>query len=159
MSFISPLYVGSISDVELTCVSGFLTGLNDKPGISIMADRGFTVKDLLEKIGAELSIPPFMEGRQQLPAKEVQKGRHITSVRINLERAIGRIKTFTNLHTMPISLSRISNQIVCVCAYLSNFKPVLVPGEGSSSLEGDVDVDDYFEGLSDADSSGDDSDQ
>ena len=43
ISFISPLYVGSISDVELTRVSGFLDCLKDKPGISIMADRGFTI--------------------------------------------------------------------------------------------------------------------
>ena len=91
--FISPLYVGSISDVEITRVSGFLTQLKDKPGISIMADRGFTIKDMLQAIGVELNIPPFMEGRQQLPAEEVQEGRRIASVRIHVERAIGRIKT------------------------------------------------------------------
>eukprot|EP00731_Ephydatia_muelleri_P026308 Em0018g408a len=38
VSYVSPLYVGSISDVELTRISGFLTKLEDKPGISIMAD-------------------------------------------------------------------------------------------------------------------------
>ena len=43
--YISPVYVGSISDVELTHICGFLTKLEDKPGISIMADRGFTVKE------------------------------------------------------------------------------------------------------------------
>jgi len=32
--FISPVYVGSISDVELTCQSSFLTALEDKPGIA-----------------------------------------------------------------------------------------------------------------------------
>ena len=36
--YISPVYVGSISDVELTHRSGFLTKLEDKSGISIMAD-------------------------------------------------------------------------------------------------------------------------
>ena len=40
--FISPVYVGSISDVELTRVSGLLKELEGKEGISIMADRGFT---------------------------------------------------------------------------------------------------------------------
>ncbi len=49
--FVSPLYVGSISDVEITKISGFLTQLKDKPGISIMADRGFTVRDMLMDIG------------------------------------------------------------------------------------------------------------
>ena len=36
--FISPVYVGSILDVELTRVCGFLTALEDKLGVSIMAD-------------------------------------------------------------------------------------------------------------------------
>ena len=54
VSYVSPLYVGSISDVELTRISGFLTKLEDKPGISIMADRGFTVKDMLETLGIDL---------------------------------------------------------------------------------------------------------
>lgn len=38
--YISPLYVGSITDVQLTQASGFLETVSDKPGISIMADRG-----------------------------------------------------------------------------------------------------------------------
>ena len=116
--FISPLYVGSISDVEITRVSRYLTQLEDKPGISIMADRGFTIKDMLREIGVKLNIPPFMEGRQQLPREEVEKGRCIASVRIHVERAIGRIKTFLILkETLPITLARLSNQIVFVCAY------------------------------------------
>lgn len=47
VSYISPLFVGSISDVELTRVCGFLDKLAGKQGISIMADRGFTIKDQL----------------------------------------------------------------------------------------------------------------
>ena len=39
IAYFSPLFVGSFSDVELASVSGFLTKLDDKPGISIMADR------------------------------------------------------------------------------------------------------------------------
>ena len=70
------LFVGSISDIELTQESGFLTTLQDKPGISIMADRGFTIKDMVKDIGIELNIPPFMEGRAQLPVKEVQDLRY-----------------------------------------------------------------------------------
>jgi len=68
ISFISQLYVGSISDVELTRISGLLDNLEDKPGVSMMADRGFTIKDMLAEKGAKLNIPPFMEGRKQLTA-------------------------------------------------------------------------------------------
>ena len=59
--FISPLYVGSISDKELTCNSGFFTTLQEKPGISIMADRGFTINNVLSKLNIGLNIPPFLK--------------------------------------------------------------------------------------------------
>jgi len=62
-----------------------------------------------------LNIPPFMEGRKQLPAEEVLKGRQIASVRIHVERAIGRIKNFSILKEMlPLSMSRLVNQFACV---------------------------------------------
>ena len=59
-----PVYLGSISDIELTHKSGFLTKLEDKPGISIMADQCFTIKDILKELGINLSIPLFLEGKQ-----------------------------------------------------------------------------------------------
>ena len=96
ISYVSPLYVGSISDVELTLVSGFLEKLEGKPGVSVMADRGFTIQDQLNALGIKLNSPPFMEGRRQLPAEEVRKGRKIASLRIHVERAIGRIKKLFN---------------------------------------------------------------
>ena len=46
--FVSPIYVGSISDVELTRCSGLLDELKDKLGIAIMADKEFTIKDVFE---------------------------------------------------------------------------------------------------------------
>ena len=52
-------------------------------------------------------------------------------------------------------MPRLANQIVCVCAYLSHFKPVLVPPESTIQTENDPDVGDYFEDLSDLDSTGD----
>ena len=71
-----------------------------------------------------------------------------------MERAIGWIKTFTVLkHTPPISFGRISNQIVCICAYLSNFMPVLLGEVTSLADDESTEVDDYFEELSDTDNS------
>ena len=40
----------------------------------MMADRGFTIHDQLKAIGVDLNIPPFMEGRAQLPASKVIEG-------------------------------------------------------------------------------------
>jgi len=144
--FVSPLYVGSISDVELTKCCGLLDILQDKPGVAVMADRGFTIKDMLKEINVELNIPPFLLDKQQLTAGEVEEGRKIAAVRIHVERAIGRIKQFTILkETLPLSLARLSNQIVFVCSMLTNFFPALVPlpEESSEAL-----VEEYFGQLS-----------
>lgn len=145
--FISQVFVGSISDVELTKMSGFLEKLEDKPGISIMADRGFTIKDLLSRLHIELNIPPFLNEQKQLPSTEVVVGRKIASLRIHVERAISRIKTYSILKgTIPISMARLTNQIVYVCAFLTNFQPALVTFPTSST---ESDVEDYFQHLSD----------
>ena len=147
--FISPVYVGSISDVELTRLSGFLEVVRGKAGISVMADRGFIIKELLSSIGIGLNIPPFMEGRQQLPPQEIQTGRKIASLRIHIERAIGRMKLYHILKsTIPVSLARLTNQIVFICAFLTNFQPVLIPIPDEPD---DSDVESYFKQLSDLD--------
>ena len=69
-----------------------------------------------------------MEGRSQLPPEDVQHGRSIASLRIHVERAIGRMKQFKILtNVFPLKMARIANQIVTVCAYLANFHHALVP--------------------------------
>ena len=51
--------------------------------------------------------------------------------------------------TIPLSMARITNQIVFVCAFLTNFQPALVPLPKEPE---DSDVETYFEQLSDCDS-------
>ena len=114
----SDLHVGAISDVELTRKCGLIQKLDGKQNISVMADLGFTISDQLSTINVGLNIPPFMEGRAHLPCEEVQRGRKIASLRVHVERMIGRIKTYSILKgTLPLTLSRIANQIYskCVC--------------------------------------------
>ena len=70
----------------------------------------------LKDLHIELNIPPFLQDRQ-LAAKEVEEGRKIAAVRIHVECAIGQMKTFSILrNTIPLSLARLSNQIVFLCA-------------------------------------------
>ena len=144
--FVSNVFAGSISDPELTRESGLLQKLTGKHGVSIMADRGFTIHNELHSLGIGLNIPPFLEHRQQLPPSEVATGRSIASVRIHVERAIGRIKKFEILkRVFPVTMLRQLNQIVHVCAYLTNFQSALVP------MPAGVDVEEYFEMLTDSD--------
>ena len=101
-----------------------------------MADRGFTIEDILNVIGVKINLPLIMDLCKQLPPEEISEDRKIVSVRTHVKRAIGRMKSFSILkHTIPITLTGLSNQIVCVCAYFSNFKLVLVPPHESSMNE------------------------
>ena len=151
ISFVSSLYVGGISEVELTKVSGFLDIVSGKTGISVMADRGFTIRDVLEEKGVKLNIPPFMENRQQLSTDDIQRGRSIASLRIHVERAIGRIKHYQIIgNTFPLSMIRLADMIVSVCAWLTNFEPVLIPLPVGSHEEDEVDQ--YFQSVLDSES-------
>ena len=92
-----------------------------------MADRGFDISKLLQAKGVTLNIPLFLGQRQQLSSSEVIETRRIASIRIHVERAIGRMKNHRLLqHVIPLTLADITSDIVCVCAYLTNFcKPIV----------------------------------
>ena len=105
---------------------------------------------MLKELNVELNIPPFLQGRQQLPPEEIHEGRSIASLRIHVERAIGRLKTYNICKgTIPLSLARLSNQIVCVCAFLTNLQPALVSCPTNST---ESDTDGYFDCMSSAES-------
>ena len=115
----------------------------------------------MDNIGVKLNIPPFMEGRQQLPASEVSEGRKIGSVRIHVERAIGRIRLFWILkHTFPKIFAGLSDQIVTVRAFCQTSNQCLLvvpPAELHSEDEFDYssDVEDYFAELAESEDSDD----
>ena len=91
MFFWDTLYTGSISDREFTERSGVLDLAYDV-GDSVMADKGFTILDLLE---ARLNIPPFLKDyRNSLLPPKVIEMQEIASVRIHVERAIRQVKSF-----------------------------------------------------------------
>ena len=69
----------------------FLDVLKDKEGISIMADKGFTIRSMLKEIKVDLNIPAFLN-EKQFSSEDIQIGRKIASLRIHVERAIGRMK-------------------------------------------------------------------
>ena len=64
--------------------SGILKHIN--PYDIILADRGFTVQDLLNPLQAKLMIPAFLKGRKNLSAAEELSTRKIAKARIHIER-------------------------------------------------------------------------
>ena len=63
ISFIRQLYTGGISDREITERSWFIDLPFDGDD-SVMADKGFTIQDLLP-VGVSLNIPPFLGSSSQ----------------------------------------------------------------------------------------------
>ena len=91
-----------------------------------MADRGFDIQDLLAARQTKLNIPPFLRDRSQLTSSKVVETRRIAELRIHVERAIGRIKSFHILDGIfLITLSHIANEVSTVCALLTNCMPPL----------------------------------
>jgi hypothetical protein len=104
--FISELFPGSASDKELTRQSKVLE--NVSRGDLILADKGFTIHDMLPS-GVYLNIPPFLFGRQ-FPEEQVKVSTKISQARIHVERVIQRIKTFDILSNIPYQLRGIHLQ-------------------------------------------------
>ena len=61
ISFVSEIYEGSIFDREIVIKLKLPEYL--LPGDVVLADRGFTIHDLLEEVGAYLNISPFLRNK------------------------------------------------------------------------------------------------
>lgn len=132
--FISDAFGGRASDKFITENSGFLDHI--KEGDVIMADRGFLIENALASKGANLQMPAFTKGCNQLHPIDVEKTRKIANVRILVERIIGQIRLkypiFKNrqfpMHFLcesdNYSVSIIDQMITVVCALINFCKPV-----------------------------------
>lgn len=123
ISFLSNIYSGSISDVAIVSESKFVDLVEQ--GDDIMADRGFNIRHLLLPKRATLNIPPFTHGKV-LSSKAVKRSRQIAKVRIHVERAIRRMKTYKILSgTIPLKFRFILHQLTKIVAVLCNQQPCL----------------------------------
>ncbi|XP_033753600.1 uncharacterized protein LOC117336915 [Pecten maximus] len=125
VTFVSDLYNGSISDKQITKLSGLVDLC--ECGDAIMADKGFLISDLTTPKGVQLIIPPFKKKRKQLTRREVQETRQIANLRIHVERQMERIKNFRILQTnIPITMAPQASTIWKVCVKLTNLQPPLI---------------------------------
>lgn len=109
----------------------------------ILADRGFIVKDTVGLYRAQLKIPAFIKGKQQLHPLELEAARGLAAVRIHVEGVIGLVRNkYTILQTtMPLSLCQGAtkgqptslDKMVTVCCALCNICPSVVPTETTDS--------------------------
>ncbi|CAN7938375.1 unnamed protein product, partial [Ixodes hexagonus] len=121
VSFVSKCWGGRASDKKLIQSSGFLDKLED--GDVILADRGFLIREDVASRGATLVVPALTRGKNQLSAREAEEARRISSIRIHVERAIGRMKVYRILKDrLPVTLLRYATSVVNICAALTNMR-------------------------------------
>lgn len=132
VSFLSNLWGGWVSDKHVTRESGVLDLL--EPGDNVMVDRGFDISNIVSD-DVTVNMPSFLAGREQMTAAETEEAMSITSVRIHVDRVIGRIKTYHILDgTLPDTVGPYGSQIAVVGGLLTNFlPPLLQPAQKSLS--------------------------
>jgi len=87
---------------------------------TVMADKGFTIEDLLP-LGVTLNLPPFLGSSAQMSESDVLKTQQIASLRIHIERAINKVNNFHIWdRVVPLNLMGVVNQMWAVCAILCN---------------------------------------
>lgn len=121
ITFLSPIYLGRISDKTITKESGYLDELNDYD--HIMADKGFPIHDECAARHVTMHIPPGKRGASQMLPSQVLKTKKVANLRILVEQIIRRMKTFRILkYEMPITIVYLSDQIIRVVGGLCNLQ-------------------------------------
>uniref|UniRef100_A0A4W5QSH6 40S ribosomal protein S26 n=1 Tax=Hucho hucho TaxID=62062 RepID=A0A4W5QSH6_9TELE len=81
---ISSAYGGRCSNKYITLDSRFLEYLC--PDDEVMADRGFTIRDLLHERKVKLTIPAFSKSGAQLSVEDTTCTRRIANVRVHTKK-------------------------------------------------------------------------
>ncbi|XP_051231717.1 uncharacterized protein LOC127349814 [Dicentrarchus labrax] len=118
VTFVSPLYAGSVSDNRIMRESGILSLL--RPGMAIMVDRGFLVGD---SVPCKIYKAAFLSGRSQTSACEVMETQAAARLRLLVERLIRRVKEHKFFDTeIPVWLFGNVNQLYAVACLLTNYE-------------------------------------
>ena len=121
VSHVSALYAGSISDKELTRLSGLLDLL--EPGDQILADKGYKIQDLLEPLQCTLAVPAYLSSKGQFSKEEIRSSKAVHNLRVHVERAIRRVKEFHLFDgIIPLTMGGSINQLWTVASLLTNFQ-------------------------------------
>ncbi len=123
--YVSNGFSGNASDRYTIEQSGILKVL--KPGQRILADKGYTARDLFAMKRCFLTFPFFLSGNK-FSEREALQSHTIASVRTRVENAIRRLKEFkifTDCLSNRINKQIVDDMIVTACA-LCNLKERLI---------------------------------
>ena len=135
VSYISKGCGGRVSDKYFTEHSNLFNFL--EPRDTILADRGFDIKESTALYCARVEFPAFTKGKKQLTGIEVEQTRRIAKVRIHMERVIRLVRKKYTISSDTISMDYvilkegqsvpILDKIVLVSCALVNFCDSVIP--------------------------------
>ena len=126
ISFLSLGWNRRVSDKQVTKESSFFNKVS--MGDCILAHWRFNTKEELSALRATVKISSFTKGKKQLSGGEVDTPRQLSSVRIHVERVIGRIKKFRLLQTtLPLTQVDLLVGIMVIVCGLVNINNSVVP--------------------------------
>lgn len=124
-TFVSKCFGGRATDTEITTNCGFLDLL--EKGDLVLADKGFpSIETNLNNNGVILVTPPKKRSNWQFTQQENKAGYECASVRIHVERAIQRLKTFEVLNFVPQHMVKHLDRILIVVSFLCNCQTDLI---------------------------------
>jgi hypothetical protein len=127
-NFVARGYGGRNSDIGITKDCGLLNVL--EADNTVLADRGFkSLEATLDAIGLKLQRPPSVYAGRALSKEDCKSGRQIASVRIHVERYIGRLREYQFIAphaTVPIKMIPYVDGAVVVACGLTNMGAPLI---------------------------------
>lgn len=139
VTFISRLYWGSISDIEMTKKAQILKLL--QPGDGVIAEEGFLREKILSEVGATRIIPPLSK-HTQLSIEDTQKTLVICRLRLSAERAICTVKGYHIWDKLvPFSLVGSVIQLwVSGTSWRDRWRTSLKPGDYTMKMDNTTDT-------------------
>ncbi|KAK3093535.1 hypothetical protein FSP39_016909 [Pinctada imbricata] len=124
VTFVSRLWCGNASDRHIVQHDDLLPKLS--PGDMVMADKGFTIEDLLPA-DVDLNIPLRIPGNRQMTQSEFFKTQAIASARIVVEMKMEQVKNYRILGgTLPLNEAHLAEQMAFICIAWTNLLPPLM---------------------------------
>lgn len=128
INYISPGFGGRTTDTCVVETCDFLKTL--KPGMCVMADRGFKhIEQYLLKSGVTLVRPPSVETGVKMNKNEAKLTKQIASLRIHVERVIRRLREFYMLKPhacVNLKFIKILDHILIIACALVNLQDSLI---------------------------------
>lgn len=129
ITFVSPLYAGSMSGSEIFKLSGITKLLT--PEMAIMVDKGFLVDNLCP---GKVYRPAFLVKNTQMTKENVQHTQAIARLRVHVERCIRRVKENKLFEkVIPLSMCGSIDQLFCCMPF--GQLPEWTSGEGMGCTE------------------------